>query len=234
MTAQSSIDIQKSLSLQQFIKLLQKLPPARIAELPIEKLPNNIPADISEKIPMASRSAVDDLIMTANSFHLKRRMRDQESYGKHVVAALDKAKTATGSANLRVFKNKILLLVEILQAAQRGTKKVSNDAFVKQINSINNLLIDVRSETINLHDSLSVLEKTKPVNDEDKKRFDFSIQTLKKETVSVGKILAWRNDLVTRCLESSLRLASTIASSHKIKSLSAMTTSLALISLTKS
>lgn len=190
MTAQATIEIKNALSLQQFIKLLQKLPPGKIADLPIEKLPNNIPADISEKIPMASRSAVDDLIMTANSFHLKRRMRDQESYGANVVSALDKAKTATGSANLRVFKNKILLLVEMLQSAQRGTKKVGNDTFVKHITSINNLLIDVRSETINLHESVAVLQKVKPTNDADKKRFAEALHTLKKETNSVGKILA--------------------------------------------
>lgn len=190
MTAQATMEIQNTLSLQQFIKLLQKLPPGRIAELPIEKLPNNIPADISEKIPMASRSAVDDLIMTANSFHLKRRMRDQESYGANVVSALDKAKTATGSANLRVFKNKILLLVEMLQSAQRGTKKIGNDTFVKHITSINNLLIDVRSETISLHESAGILQKAKPSNDADKKRFAEALLTLKKETNSVGKILS--------------------------------------------
>jgi len=190
MTAQATIELQNPLSLQQFVKLLQKLPPSKIAELPIEKLPNNIPADISEKIPIASRSAVDDLIMTANSFHLKRRMRDQDSYGSQVVTALDKAKTATGSANLRVFKNKILLLVEMLQSAQRGTKKVSNDTFVKHITSINSLLIDVRSETISLHENLNVLEGAKPANDEDKKRFLASRKILKKETTSVGKILS--------------------------------------------
>jgi hypothetical protein len=190
MTAQAIIEIQKPLSLQQFIKLLQKLPPKRIAELPIEKLPNNIPADISEKIPMASRSAVDDLIMSANSFHLKRRMRDQESYGENVVSALDKAKTATGSANLRVFKNKILLLVGMLQSAQRGTKKIGNDTFVKHITSINNLLIDVRSETISLHKSMRILQKEKPTSNADKRRFAASFQTLKKETNSIGKILS--------------------------------------------
>ncbi len=190
MTAQATIEIQNPLSLQQFIKLLQKLPPGRIAELPIEKLPNNIPADISEKIPMASRSAVDDLIMTANSFHLKRRMRDQESYGTHVVTALDKAKSASGSANLRVFKNKILLLVEMLQSTQRGTKKIGNDTFVKHITSINNLLIDVRSETISMHENIAILQKAKPTNNEDKKRFASSLYKLKKETTSVGKILS--------------------------------------------
>jgi len=190
MTAQASINLENPLSLQQFIKLLQKLPASKIAQLPIEKLPNNIPADISEKIPMASRGAVDDLIMSANSFHLKRRMRDQDAYGKQVVAALDKAKTTTGSANLRVFKNKILLLVEILQSAQRGTKKIGNDTFVKHINSINNLLIDVRSETISINESLAILQKVKPTTNEDRKRFEFSILTLQKETKSVGKILA--------------------------------------------
>ncbi len=190
MTAQATIQLQNPLSLQQFIKLLQKLPPGRIAELPIEKLPNNIPADISEKIPMASRSAVDDLIMTANSFHLKRRMRDQESYGAKVVAALDKAKMASGSANLRVFKNKILLLVEMLQSAQRGTKKIGNNTFVKHITSINSLLIDVRSETISLLDNLNILQNTKPVNDDDKARFTASLASLNRETKSVGKILS--------------------------------------------
>jgi len=190
MTAQATINIENPLSLQQFIKLLQKLPASQISQLPIEKLPNNIPADISEKIPMASRGAVDDLIMSANSFHLKRRMRDQDAYGKQIVAALDKAKTTSGSANLRVFKNKILLLVEILQSAQRGTKKIGNDTFVKHINSINNLLIDVRSETISINESLAILQKATPVNAEDKKRFKFSILTLQKETKSVGKILS--------------------------------------------
>ncbi len=190
MNAQTNTEIQAPLSLQQFLKLLQTLPPARISELPIEQLPNNIPADISEKIPMASRSAVDDLIMAANSFHLKRRMRDQDTYGDQLVAALDKAKTTTGSANLRVFKNKILLLVDMLQSAQRGTRKVGNTTFVKHINAINNLLIDVRSETIHLHESLANLENVKPINDDDTKRFKTSIGLLRKQTASIGKILS--------------------------------------------
>ena len=190
MTAQTNTEIQAPLSLQQFLKLLQTLPPARISELPIEQLPNNIPADISEKIPMASRSAVDDLIMAANSFHLKRRMRDQETYGDLLVAALNKAKTTTGSANLRVFKNKILLLVDMLQSVQRGTRKVGNTTFVKHISAINNLLIDVRSETINLHESLANLENVKPINDDDTERFKTSIELLRKQTASIGKILS--------------------------------------------
>jgi hypothetical protein len=221
MTAQATTEIQSPLSLQQFIKLLQKLPPGRIADLPIERLPNNIPADISEKIPMASRGAVDDLIMSANSFHLKRRMRDQESYGNHVVAALDKAKTASGSANLRVFKNKILLLIEMLQSAQRGTKKVGNDTFVKHISSINNLLIDVRSETISLHDSINVLHKAKPANKEDKKRFATSLQMLKKETNSVGKILSeyyiLRLKVLARAIHQKRKLIETREETTQIK-----------------
>ena len=178
MTAQASTEFEASLSLKQFLKLLQTLPASRISELPIEQLPNNIPADISEKVPIASRSAVDDLIMEANSFHLKRRMRDQETYGDQVVCALDKARTTSGSANLRVFKNKILVLVDMLQAAQKGSKKIGNDTFVKHIGAINNLLIDVRSETIQLHENLAILEKTKSGNEKDEERLSNSIQLL--------------------------------------------------------
>ena len=65
----------------------------------------------------------------------------------------------------------------MLQSAQRGTKKIGNDTFVKHITSINNLLIDVRSETIGLLDSLSLLQRTKPANDADQKRFSQSIYT---------------------------------------------------------
>jgi len=190
MAAQSDSQIQTPLTLQQFLRLLQTLPATRISELPIERLPNNIPADISEKIPMASRSAVDDLMMSANSFHLKRRMRDQDTYGNQLVASLDKAKTTTGSANLRIFKNKILLLVDMLQASQRGTRKIGNLTYVKHIESINNLLVDVRSETISLHESLSTLEKVKPINKDDAKRFSYSVRLLRKQTNSVGKILS--------------------------------------------
>ena len=190
MSAQPKQKITAPMTLQQFINLLQTLPPGRISELPIENLPNNIPSDISEKVPMSSRSAVDDLIMEANSFHLKRRMRDADTYGDRIVAALDKANMTSGSANLRVFKNKILLLVDILQSAQRGTKSVSNDMFVNHINAINNLLIDVRSETISLHESLACLEKANPVNEEDTKRFKNSILLIRKSTSSVSKILS--------------------------------------------
>lgn len=190
MTTQTSTDFEVPLSLKQFLRLLQTLPPSRISELPIEQLPSNIPSDISEKVPIASRSAVDDLIMEANSFHLKRRMRDQETYGDNVVAALDKAKTTSGSANLRVFKNKILLLVDMLQKAQNGTKKVTNETFVKHIGAINNLLIDVRSETIQLHEKLAILDNVKPANDDDKERIEYSKKLLFKQTTTVGKILS--------------------------------------------
>lgn len=190
MTAQANIQPEVPLSLKQFLKLLQTLPPTRISELSVELLPNNIPADISEKVPIASRSAVDDLIMEANSFHLKRRMRDQETYGDQITKALDKAKTTAGSANLRVFKNKIIVLIDMLQAAQQGSKKVGNDTFVKHISSINNLLIDVRSETIHLNECLDILKKAKPINDEDKNRFGYSKKIIAKQTLSVSKILS--------------------------------------------
>ena len=88
-TEQSSGD---ALTLSEFVELLQKLSPAQIKGLPLDKLPRNIPADIIDRVPSASKGAVDDLLMAANSFHLKRRIQDQQRYGDAILNALDQAK----------------------------------------------------------------------------------------------------------------------------------------------
>ena len=97
----------KVLSLQEFVELVQKLPPAKIAQLPLDRLPANIPSDITEQVPAGSRGAVEDLLLSVNSMHLKNRMADVDNYGEEIVNAMDKARTSCGSNTLRVFKNKI-------------------------------------------------------------------------------------------------------------------------------
>ena len=42
------------LTLQEFLELVQKLPPAKIAQIPLEQLPPNIPSDITEQVPAGS------------------------------------------------------------------------------------------------------------------------------------------------------------------------------------
>ena len=162
----------KVLTLQEFVELIQKLPPAKIAELPLDKLPANIPSDITEQVPAGSRSAVEDLLLSVNSMHLKNRMADIDNYGEEIVNAMDKARTSCGSNTLRVFKNKILHLIDLLQTSKQENKTIPENVLVSQIVAINNLLIDVRSESYSMSTTLEILAKALPISEEDKERFN--------------------------------------------------------------
>ena len=161
----------KVLSLQEFVELVQKLPPAKIAQLPLKNLPANIPSDITEQVPAGSRSAVEDLLLSVNSMHLKNRMADIDNYGEEIVDAMDRARTSCGSNTLRVFKNKILHLIDLLQTSKQENKSIPENVLVGQIVAINNLLIDVRSESYSMTKTLEVLQKALPTSEEDKERF---------------------------------------------------------------
>ena len=177
--APTLIGERQPLTLQQFIGLIKKLSPAKIAQLPLEIIPTNIPADVAEHAPAGSRAAVEDLLMTINSAHLKKRIADVENYGEEIVSAMDKAKNSCTSNTLRVFKNKILTLIELLQASKKEAKVIPEKNLVNQLLSINNLLIDVRSESYSMVSTLDTLCAVKPNSEQDTKRFEALIKRIK-------------------------------------------------------
>jgi hypothetical protein len=177
------------LSLDMFIKLVRTLPPAKIAEIPVEKLPLNIPPNISEKAPLASRGAVENLLLAASSFHLSRHLKDQDTYGEKVVDALDRARLTGDVASIRVFKNKVLSLVNMLQKHQRGQTKVEIALLTKNIAHINDLLIDVRSEQAAISKIIELLENTTPVNEEDTQRFAEAKEQLELQVHKIDQLL---------------------------------------------
>lgn len=177
--APTLIGERQPLTLQQFVGLIKKLSPAKIAQLPLEMIPTNIPADVAEHAPASSRAAVEDLLMTINSAHLKKRIADVENYGEEIVGAMDKAKTSCTSNTLRVFKNKILTLIELLQVSKKEDKAIPEKNLVSQLTSINNLLIDVRSESFSMVTTLDTLCAVKPNSEQDTARFEALIKRIK-------------------------------------------------------
>ena len=167
------------LTLKQFTSLIKKLPPAKISALPLNIIPANIPANIVEQAPMASRTALEDLLMAVNAMHLKERIADVEHYGDEIVSAMDKARTSCASSTLRIFKNKILNLIELLQSAKQEKRPLSEESIVSQIVAINNLLIDMRSENYSMTVTLEKLSAAQPRSEHDKKRFKALIRQIK-------------------------------------------------------
>ncbi len=188
--APTIIGEKKPLTLQQFIGLIKKLTPAKISELPLDIIPTNVPADIAEQAPPASRAAVEDLLMSINSAHLKKRIADVENYGEDIVCAMDKAKTSCTSNTLRVFKNKILALIDLLQTAKKQEKNIPEQSLVSQLTAINNLLIDVRSESYSMTSTLDLLCSVKPASEQDYKRFEALIKRVKTAVTVTENTLA--------------------------------------------
>ena len=177
------------ITLETFVRIIKKMPAEKIAEIPVEKLPENIPSNIAERLPLATRGAVESLLLAANSYHLSKRLKDEEHYGESVVQALDRSKLSGDSATVRVFKDKILNMVTMLQDYQRNNQKYEIALFVKNIGHINDLLIDVRSENANLIKTIKLLEEIKPRNDADASRFKDAIAKLNKQAAAVAQLL---------------------------------------------
>lgn len=177
------------LNLNTLIQLFRSLPPERIAQIPVEQLPENIPMNITNNLPLANRSAVEDLLLAASSYHLARRSRDEQTYGDKVVSALDRAKFCGDTANVRVFKDKIVSMVNMLQDYKRNREKYEIGLFVKNISHIDGLLVDVRSEQVDAHKALKLLADTEPKGEADRERFNTAIDKLKIQAVAVDKLL---------------------------------------------
>ncbi len=189
METDRSIPPSQCLSLEVFFRLVKTLPPEKISAIPVEKLPPNIPINFTEQIPLGSRQAVEGLLLGANSYYLSRQLKDQETYGEKVVAALDKARSASNTANIRIFKNKVVHLIDLLDNVQRNKTNYRPQILEQNLQSINGLLIDVRSEQVSVSKTIELLEATTPANDVDKPRFDESITRLRDYLRSIERLL---------------------------------------------
>ncbi len=205
MATPQTAPISGPLTVESFLRLIRSLPPEQIARIPVEHLPENVPANIAQHLPAPSRQAVENLLLAANSYHLARRMRDEKTYGKKVVNALDRAKLSGDTANVRVFKDKILALLTMLQESQRERGKYPLSLFVKNIGHINTLLVDVRSEIVTIYNAATVLRATKPATDADKARFQQALKHLDEQNETVEKLLAeyyiFRLKIMARAIE---------------------------------
>lgn len=150
------------ITLEMLRKMVQDLPPTEIARLPVDKLPDHIPEDLVEEAPYYSRNALEGLIMEANAYHLSLRVRLQESIGDAAITALDKSRYAGATANIRVFRNKLLELISLRQDIARGERRADFTLLGNNIKRMNDLLIDVRAELIDSHRARELLRERMP------------------------------------------------------------------------
>jgi hypothetical protein len=140
-----------------FRKMVATLSPDELARLPPEKLPDNIPADFVDHAPLSSRGAVENLILAANAHHLQQRLAIQDEYGDEVLTALDHARQTGGTANVKVFRQKLaeLEMAHRESRSQEGPKALA--LLARRVKTLDGLLMDVRTEAAETAQSAKLL-----------------------------------------------------------------------------
>lgn len=173
-----------------FRKMVASLPPEALAKLPPEKLPDHIPLDIVEEAPIYSRSAVENLVMAANSFHLGQRLEIQARHGDEVLAALDISKASGHTANLRIFHNKLSELDQWYGEWKQTQHTEVLARLTANIKAVNPLLLDIRAEKIDLQAAVTLLGRQSYRYESYAERFRTALQALKVHITRIEALLA--------------------------------------------
>lgn len=178
------------ITLEVFRKLIETLPPAELEKLPAEKLPENIPVDLVDEAPIYSRSALENLILASNSYHLQRRLDLQQRYGEDVLEAMDRRKTMLNSATLRVFRNRLEDMQQVRQSWHKTRSKEKRDLLINSIKNMQGQILDVRAENARLTQAVRLLKDTRPILKEDTEILESSVSDLQKGCQYIERRLA--------------------------------------------
>lgn len=80
---------QREMPLKEFKSLISQLPPVKLAKLPIESLPEQIPLEIVESAPADVASTLEDLIFKQQSFFISNLHEFRTQLGDEAVNAYD-------------------------------------------------------------------------------------------------------------------------------------------------
>lgn len=171
-------------------KLVNTLPIEEINKIPPEKLPENIPQELVDAAPQYSRPAIESLILSANSYHLQRRVEMQEKCGDELVSALDHSKLDSISANIKLFKNKITDLTSLREQQQGSEDHKHYQLLAQNCRHIDDLLMDVRSENSQLTRSIRLIRKQMETFPEFKFDLELALKRLIQNQEHIEHLLA--------------------------------------------
>jgi hypothetical protein len=172
-----------------FRKMVNSLSPEELARLPAEKLPDNIPSDFIEEVPLYSRGAVESLILAANAHHLQQRIRIHEEHGEEVLGALDRAKRTGNTANIKIFRQKLEDLETLHDEWRKRKDEDSLSILTNKVKTLNGLLMDVRTEAAETTESVRLLRE-EDTSDELLESFLQATERLHSHAEEIERLLA--------------------------------------------
>lgn len=141
------------ISIDMFCKLLQKLTPAELAQLPSNKLPRHIPEEVIKTASPEMRKLLEDLVVSLEIDRVDQQVQDMDKYGQTLANALQKAETPKRPDSHKLLAKYLTELANLLHAWRGDSAletqtraKVSFEALVGRLATAAELIDDLRGE----------------------------------------------------------------------------------------
>lgn len=132
------------LTVDQFISMVRSMPLDKVASLPLETLPETIPAELIRNSPQPLRGVLERLSFDLNVHELREQQALEQQFGNQAAQALDKARGYEADIAIARLRQKIADTTPALEKWRAG--KMTNYAMSQTMHGLRKIVTDVHAE----------------------------------------------------------------------------------------
>lgn len=139
------------MSLDELRAFLRSATPESIAQLPVTRLPEELPSSIYDEVRGAAREALEGLVFEASSYQLNERMRQESVLGAEVVEGLKLAQRLQASSTLLAFVDELNTVQSELSRAKTSMTVAEFKALTQRVSRMDSLLGALKEESSQIY-----------------------------------------------------------------------------------
>lgn len=164
MLARKNMQSQPKISLPMFRRMLGRMTPQQLRNIPVESLPDEIPLDLIEEAPPELRSVLEELSFSLGSSHFGRWEEDRDNLGQEAASAIEYANQHRPQAAAEAFDDAVSRLNGQWRE-QRSEGGAAPVDFVKRLRHLGSVR-ELQDEAGRLGRALSALDEAIAGKDE--------------------------------------------------------------------
>jgi len=181
---------QPQLTLDAFKKLLVKITQDDLMRLPLERLPDNIPATLLNEVPPDIRPALETKLQERNTVATNIRQVIADSLGDSALTAIDLSKEVGNQANLRVLSYKLAEIDEMIDRIAEKPSIENDQLLSKFISTTDKMLPDLLKEQLDTQKGIQALNGKTSLPEDLQDTVDIAADKLKRQSRKIGNLLS--------------------------------------------
>jgi len=157
MLARKKMESQPKISVAMFRRMMARMTPKQLRDIPVESLPDEIPLDLIEEAPPELREVLEELSFSVGSSHFGRWEEDRERLGQEAASAIEYANQHRPQAAADAFDQAVSQLNRQWRE-QRRDGGVAPADFVKRLRHLGSVR-ELQDEAGRLGRALSALDE---------------------------------------------------------------------------